>query len=696
MATEQLGTFLRRLRGALASRAGEGVSDAQLLERFVRYHDEAAFEVLVWRHGGLVLNVCGRLLRHAQDTEDVFQATFLALTRKAGSIGNRDSLASWLYKVAYRVALRVRARAARDKARPLDGLDLAAPPPAGGETALDLRPALAEEINRLPAKYRAPLILCYLEGKTTEEAARQLGCPRGTVCSRLSWARRRLHSRLTGRGLALSAAGLAAALAPGTAPAALVGATVRAVAAFTSGQATGKALPGPVLGLAKGVWRAMMLTKLKTAAALVVLVGALSLGVGLCLPQAFADKPGPDGAPALVRGTGDGVRLPPEMLAKVGIQVAEVRPRPAPTRVLQFPGSLALDPERLHRVRCRFAPAEVIEIGKTEGEDGKRELRAGDKVRKGQVLAVLLSAGVAEKKTDLLDALVRLRLDETLLERAEKAKDAVPETFLLDARRRVQADRNAVNRAVNTLRAWGIPQEDIDAVAAEAEEAGKGKRGPEKGRQWGRVELRAPADGTLIERNVSRNELIGDATTNLFQIARLDRLKVLVQVPEADLPLLEALKPPQRRWTIRAAASDLQAEGRIDEIGYLIDPNQQTAVATGFLDNPEGRWRAGQVITASVTVPAAAGEMVLPAGAVVEEGRQSYVFIQPDAKKWFYEQRRVAVVRRGRDVVHIRARLTPEQERQGLQTVRPGERVVTAGVVELQAILEDLKAGQQP
>jgi cobalt-zinc-cadmium efflux system membrane fusion protein len=693
MATEQLRTFLGRLRGVIASRAVDGVSDAELLERFVTGGDEAAFEVLVWRHGGLVLNLCGRLLRRAEDVEDVFQATFLALARRAGSIGRGESLGSWLYKVAYRAALRVRARTARESARPLGGLDLPAPSPNGGEAAPDLRPVLDEEINRLPEKYRAPIILCYLQGKTTEEAGRQLGCPRGTVCSRLSWARRRLRCRLTQRGLALSAAGLAAALTPGTA---LVAATVRAAVAFTTGQATAEALPASAVALTEGVLRAMVLTKLKTAAVVVLLLGVLGLGGGLCLQRVFADRPGPEGKPALVRGA-DGVRLPQDMPAKLGIQAAEVKPRAAARpRVLQFPGSLAIDPERLTRVRCRFAPAEVVEVGKTEGEDGKRELRVGDTVRKGQVLAVLVSEGVGQKKDDLLDALVRLRLDETILEKAEKATDAVPEVFRLNARRNVEADLNAVNRALNTLKTWGIPQEDIDAVSREAEEIGKrdGKREARKDKNGGRVEIRATEDGTLIERSVSRGEVIVDGTMTLFQIAQLDKLKVLVQVPEEDLPLLEALKPEQRRWTIHTGAASA-VEGPIESIGFLIDPNQHTVVATGLVDNPEGRLRAGQVITASVTVPPSADEVALPAGAVVEEGRQTFVFVQPDAKKAFYEQRHVVVVRRGQDVVHIRSRLTPEQERQGFQTVRPGERVVTAGAVELKALLEDLKAGEE-
>jgi cobalt-zinc-cadmium efflux system membrane fusion protein len=698
MAAEQLRTFLCRLRAVAASNAGDSVADEHLLQRFISQRDAAAFEVLVWRHGGMVLSVCGRLLRRAEDTEDVFQATFLTLARRADSIRNGECLASWLYRVAYRVALRVRSRATRE-AQQQRSLPLAARLPASQEAASDLQPLLDEEINHLPEKYRAPVILCYLQGKSTEEAGRQLGCPRGTICSRLAWARRRLRSRLARRGLALSAGGLAASLTGGTAQAALVASTVKGAVLFASGQATASALLGPAVALAEGVLRAMVLTKLKMAMVIMLVLGVLGLGAGLSAKGVFADKQGTGDAPVLVRGSGDGVQLPADMASKAGIQVAEIKQRAvARPQVLVFPGSLALDPEHLIRVRCRFAPAEVVELGKPDEKDANRELRPGDKVRKGQLLATLISIDAGSKKSDLFDAIMQLRLDQDILDRAEKAGAAVPEALILNARRTVSADQSAVNRAERTLQAWGIPEQEIEAVRKAAQEAGAPGRKPEteearkdRLKRWNRVDLHARDHGTIIERNISRHEIVTDNTVCLFQIARVDRLKVLVQVPEDDLPLLEALRPEQRHWSIRAQGAP-EAEGVIESIGYLIDPNQHTAVVSGFVDNPEGRLRAGQFVTASVTLPPRAGEVVLPAGAVVEQGREAFVFVQPDPKKLFYEQRRVAVVRRGQEAVHVRARLTVEQERQGFQAVRPGERVVTAGAVELKAILDDLKA----
>jgi RNA polymerase sigma factor (sigma-70 family) len=245
----------RYLRRMLGPPRGGGLTDSQLVERFVAQRDQAAFEVLVWRHGPKVLGVCRRVLRHEQDAEDAFQATFLVLVRKAGSIGKRQAVASWLYRVAYRVALRARAVAGKRAARETPVADVPAAEvadPAWG----DLRPVLDEEVNRLPEKYRAPFILCYLDGKTNEQAARELGCPKGTVLSRLAWARARLRVRLTRRGLGLSAGLTGAALAPEAAaavvPATLVDSTLKAVLPVAGGQAAG-VVSGSVAALTQGV-----------------------------------------------------------------------------------------------------------------------------------------------------------------------------------------------------------------------------------------------------------------------------------------------------------------------------------------------------------------------------------------------------------------------------------------------------------
>jgi RNA polymerase sigma-70 factor (ECF subfamily) len=200
-------TIQRNLRHVLPPRCAGGVTDGELLDRFRHDQDEAAFELLVWRHGPLVLGVCRRVLRRLHDAEDAFQATFLTLARKAGSISRRGSVGSWLYKVAYRLALRARARSAQRSAReqPLGNL---AVPSAGLEPGealswQELGPILDEELAQLPERYRAAFVLCHLQGKTNQEAAELLGCPKGTILSRLSRARERLRHRLRERGLGL-------------------------------------------------------------------------------------------------------------------------------------------------------------------------------------------------------------------------------------------------------------------------------------------------------------------------------------------------------------------------------------------------------------------------------------------------------------------------------------------------------------
>jgi RNA polymerase sigma factor (sigma-70 family) len=311
MPVADLGAFLRRLRRVFERPEHPSPTDADILSRFAAAGDEAAFELLVWRHGPAILGLCRRLLRREQDAEDAFQATFLTLARRARSIGRRESVGCWLYKVAFRIALRLRDKTARRSFAPLDG----EPEPAGqvaeGPDG-DTRAALDEEVSRLPDKYRAAVVLCYLEGKTNTEAARELGCPRGTVDSRLAWARERLRRRLLRRGVCLSVTALLGSLttAPASAaPPALVHYTAHLAFLFTTrGAALGTAAP---IQLARGALRAMFFAKMKSAiivfTTLAMLAGGswgLLHGPGTAkieaAPPADAeqDSPAPQSAPA--------------------------------------------------------------------------------------------------------------------------------------------------------------------------------------------------------------------------------------------------------------------------------------------------------------------------------------------------------------------------------------------------------------
>ncbi len=283
MAPRMSSPLLRHFNRLLEGRQADALSDAELLKRFAQQRDETAFEALVGRHGPMVHGLCRRLLRRAEDADDAFQAVFLILVRKARGISNRASLGGWLYKVAYRAALEARAREAKHAAASL-GEDIADRETANDAERRDLQRALAEEVDRLPEKYRLPVVLCCLSGQTTEEAARRLGCPRGTVLSRLASARQRLRGRLTRRGLAPSVVAVAAALQPkatAAIPAGVATAVVKAAAGLATGSVEAAAVSGSVLSLMEGVLKAMFMKKLKWAA--IVLAASILVGGGVGL-----------------------------------------------------------------------------------------------------------------------------------------------------------------------------------------------------------------------------------------------------------------------------------------------------------------------------------------------------------------------------------------------------------------------------
>lgn len=280
MAGSQLTSILRHIRHLVGHSDG-AASDRQLLRRYAEAGDSDAFAMLVERHGPLALGVCQRVLGNSHDAEDAFQAVFVVLARKAGTSGWQESIGSWLYEVAYRVALRARGRAMRRAEHERRAADMR---PSGAMATAepawaDLRGVLDDELRRLPAKFRAPLLLCYLEGKSNEEAAQQLGWPAGTVKSRLSRGRDLLRQRLSQRGLALSAPALASMLACDAAaavPAPLAASAIKAAQLVAAGQAVG-GLTGPAAALAQGALRAMWISKAQKVAA-VVLLGLLAAG----------------------------------------------------------------------------------------------------------------------------------------------------------------------------------------------------------------------------------------------------------------------------------------------------------------------------------------------------------------------------------------------------------------------------------
>jgi RNA polymerase sigma factor (sigma-70 family) len=248
-------------------------TDRQLLNRFAEDGDQASFGELVQRHGPLVWGVCRRVLQNDHDADDAFQATFLVLSRKASATCWHESVKHWLYEVAYRVALRARASRDRRRDQEREAASAGRTDVPGEVSWRDVQLALDDELHRLPAKYRAPLMLCYLEGQTQEEAARQLGCSVAALHGRLWRARELLRERLARRGLELSAVLLAAMIAsnaPAAVPSALLTATVHAGVQMAAGQAASSLVSARVLELTEAALRTMFLGKIKVISAFVI------------------------------------------------------------------------------------------------------------------------------------------------------------------------------------------------------------------------------------------------------------------------------------------------------------------------------------------------------------------------------------------------------------------------------------------
>ena len=296
MSTSERNTVLERIRRTTFFQLAADHTDGQLLDCYVASGNEAAFEALVRRHGPMVLGVCRRLLLDAHDAEDAFQATFLALVRKAASIVPRERVGSWLYGTACLAARKARATIAKRRGRERQVMTMPEPASIAESLWHDLLPVLDQELAHLPDKLRLPIVLCDLECKTRKEAARQLGWPEGTIAGRLAQGRTLLARRLRKHGLPLSGGMLAALLSqnPVSArlPLALVQATVQAASVFAAGKtiATGM-ISTPVAALTEGVLKAMLLKKIKIMLAALVLLMLASSGVGLLAHQVLASGP---------------------------------------------------------------------------------------------------------------------------------------------------------------------------------------------------------------------------------------------------------------------------------------------------------------------------------------------------------------------------------------------------------------------
>jgi len=285
MARSSLGDMLLFLRKTLAVQEARDLTDGELLRRFVTASEDAAFAVLVHRHGPMVLSVCQRVLADAHAAEDAFQATFMVLVRRAKSIRKQAPLANWLYAVAQRIAMRARSQSATRRRQERSAALMPPREQLDEPTWQEVRSVLDEEIVRLPRKYRAPIVLCYLEGKTHEQAAKEMGWVKTTLTSRLARGRELLRQSLVSRGITLSGAALTLALAEkaraASVAAKLTLSTVKAAATVAAGKALAKAgLSAGAIVLTEEAMKAAFWCKLQMVA-LVALLGLAAGGAGM-------------------------------------------------------------------------------------------------------------------------------------------------------------------------------------------------------------------------------------------------------------------------------------------------------------------------------------------------------------------------------------------------------------------------------
>ena len=438
MAAPLADSLLRYIRSLAGRGTGSGtVSDAEALRRFVSERDEAAFELLVWRYGPLVLRLCRGILHDEHAAEDAFQATFFVLARKARTVRRHASLAGWLYQVAYRIALKAQAQARKHTTQgpqPLEQLaDTKAADPAELLAKRETEPLVYAEVNRLPAKYRDPVVLCCLQGLTHEEAARQLGWPIGTVSGRLARARARLQKRLTARGVVLPAGVFATVVADGSslsgAPTSLIVSTTQAALRFAAVKTASAVVSPHAAALAEGVQKAMFLNRIKVVITMVLAAGMLSAGAAWqagvfaspeqAEPQAAAEKPAPKAAPARRL-----MKLPSPVegiLAVIGREITQGENVPA---------------------------VQVITLRTRDGEQKYRRLQVGDRVKEGEMLARLddrlarTELAIQKAKVDVAkaeydgaikkkyDAQARLdRADRLVMEGGRKGSIVSPEDY---------------------------------------------------------------------------------------------------------------------------------------------------------------------------------------------------------------------------------------------------------------------------
>jgi cobalt-zinc-cadmium efflux system membrane fusion protein len=441
-------------------------------------------------------------------------------------------------------------------------------------------------------------------------------------------------------------------------------------------------------------------------------------------------RPGEHKTPAVLitdKSGNEGLRLTRDVEAGFMIKPQKVVKAEKPRALPPQPGTLNYDNEGLFIRKSRFA-GEVAYIHKVPNtslellpsRDKDRYVRFADQVDQGELLAVVWSKDLGEKKAALVDAMAALSLSKHLLDRQKELfeKGAISEAVYYTTERQVKADSNAVLTAERTLLIWKLTDDEIKEVKDEGNKIIKlgdeKKRDPKEETKWAAVEIRAPIFSddpkqrlTIVEKNTHKDDMV-DPGVIMFKLADLSKLQIWVNIHEEFLARMRRGQKDadvaKLRWKIQIEGDPDPLDLSIATIAPSLDPTGHTLTVIGYLDNPDNRYKVGQFVTATIYVEPEPDTVELPTEALNEVEGESLVFVQPDPARPEFMLRRISVVNRFKDVTFVRSKLSKQDEeinkhispedvkhgRRRIQPLLPNERVITRGVVELTSALTNL------
>ncbi len=666
MAIGDLGAVLSDMEVLFRQGTTAGLTDVQLLDRFLADGEagaEAAFTALVKRHGPMVVRVCRGELNDLHAAEDAFQATFLILARQARSIRDASCLASWLYGVARRVARRARLDRARRAARERRSAMMIDDPGRLAPEPPELLPEIQEELDRLPERYRAPILLCYLEGRTHEEAACQLKIPVGTVKIRLSRGRERLRGRLIRRGLA-PALVVSAFTVPARAaiPLNLLNITVEAAMCDAASRAAG--VSATVTALVQGVLRAMLIHRLKTLAALAAASMTLILA-SFVMVSVFASPVRSEQEPKR--------RNVPPLKTKRRVSPS---PKTGPVEEVAVVAVKKSTFQRSTNQPGTVEPCEWVAVLPTaSGFLGRLTVDIGSAVKRGDLLAEIKApeleldlarseaavrlararittakAGVQVAESDVKTARAdvessRTELDSAVAQRTHREKQYHRIKELVErgsVSRRLEdeeLDRFEAARAAEAAAKVHLAVVEAHLVNAEAKvqaalaalgETEEGLRLVDVDRQKAKLMLescrvRSPLDGFVTRRTGSAGEFVRSAASGgsspIVTIVQTSMVRVVTSVPDRDVPLVDIGDPAVFQAD---AFSGREFRGKVSRIAGAEEGNDRTMRVEIDLDNKDGRLLPGMCGRVKIDLQSPVEALSIPSGALVMLADQSW------------------------------------------------------------------------